>query len=112
MEAAIYWVSGGKQVEDKTQEDAKAFGIELPKVQEKKDEFEVWECNWDIVFIFLKMQTQWNAAFGGYVGLKYEVLLMAGGLFDLYNIENRLEVLEGLQIMEATALKEVNKTNG
>jgi len=58
------------------------------------------------------MQTQWNAAVGGYVGLKYEVLLMAGGLFDLYNIENRLEVLQGLQIMEATALKEVNKIDG
>tara|TARA_R100001594_G_scaffold37437_3_gene67733 strand:+ start:3158 stop:3346 length:189 start_codon:yes stop_codon:yes gene_type:complete len=62
--------------------------------------------------MFLQMQTQWNAAVGGYVGLKYEVLLMAGGLFDLYNIENRLEVLQGLQIMEATALKEVNKTDG
>jgi len=62
--------------------------------------------------MFLQMQTQWNAAVGGYVGLKYEVLLMAGGLFDLYNIENRLEVLQGLQIMEATALKEVNKING
>ena len=62
--------------------------------------------------MFLQMQTQWNAAVGGYVGLKYEVLLMAGGLFDLYNIENRLEVLQGLQIMEATALKEVNKIYG
>ena len=62
--------------------------------------------------MFLQMQTQWNAAVGGYVGLKYEVLLMAGGLFDLYNIENRLEVLQGLQIMEATALKEVNKIDG
>jgi hypothetical protein len=62
--------------------------------------------------MFLKMQTQWNASVGGYVGLKYEVLLMDGGLFDLYNIKNRLEVLEGLQIMEATALKEVNKING
>tara|TARA_Y100001938_G_scaffold149083_1_gene234758 strand:+ start:1519 stop:1707 length:189 start_codon:yes stop_codon:yes gene_type:complete len=62
--------------------------------------------------MFLKMQTQWNAAFGGYVGLKYEVLLVAGGLFELYNIENRLETLEGLQIMEAAALKEINKSNG
>ena len=95
-----------------TQDDAKAFGIEIPKSPEVKDEFEVWECNWETVYMFLQMQTQWNAAVGGYVGLKYEVLLMAGGLFDLYNIENRLEVLQGLQIMEATALKEVNKING
>ena len=95
-----------------TQEDAKAFGIEIPESPEEKDEFEIWECNWDIVFMFLKMQTQWNASMGGYVGLKYEVLLVAGGLFDLYNIENRLDVLEGLQIMEAAALKEINKSNG
>ena len=45
----------------------------------------------------------------GYVGLKYEVLLVAGGLFDLYNIKDRTEVLEGLQIMETAALKEFSK---
>ena len=45
----------------------------------------------------------------GYVGLKYEVLLVSGGLFDLYDVENRREVLEGLQIMESAALSEFNK---
>jgi hypothetical protein len=48
-------------------------------------------------------------SFGGVVGLKYEVLLLAGGLFDLYNVENRKEMLEGIQLMESVALKEVNK---
>ena len=28
--AAVYWASGGKVVEDKTQDDAAAFGIDLP----------------------------------------------------------------------------------
>ena len=92
-----------------TQDDAKAFGIEIPKSPEKKDEFEVWECNWETINMFLYMQTQWEVSMSGYVGLKYEVLLMAGGLFDLYNIEDRTEVLEGLQIMETTALKEFHK---
>ena len=27
----MHWASGGKIIEDKTQEDAAAFGIELPK---------------------------------------------------------------------------------
>tara|TARA_R100000734_G_scaffold10098_1_gene7615 strand:- start:697 stop:852 length:156 start_codon:yes stop_codon:yes gene_type:complete len=45
----------------------------------------------------------------GYVGLKYEVLLVSGGLFDLYDVENRREVLEGLQIMESAALSELHK---
>ena len=59
--------------------------------------------------MFLRMQTQWMVAFGGVTGLKYEVLLSAGGLFDIYNVENRREMLEDLKIMEATALTEMNK---
>jgi hypothetical protein len=55
------------------------------------------------------MQTQWSTSFGGFVGLKYEVLLMQGGMFDLYNIRDRRKILEELQIMEHTALKELNK---
>ena len=42
-------------------------------------------------------------------GLKYEVLLVSGGLFDLYDVENRREVLEGLRIMESAALTEFSK---
>ena len=67
------------------------------------------EDNWEIVMMFLRLQTQLNMSFGGVVGLKYEVLLLAGGLFDLYNVTNRKEMLEGLQLMESVALKEVNK---
>ena len=67
------------------------------------------EDNWGIVMMFLRMNTQWNCSFGGMVGLKYEVLLLAGGLFDLYNIENRQEMFEGLQLMESVALVEINK---
>ena len=59
--------------------------------------------------IFCNMQTQWTTSFGGLVGLKYEVLLMQGGMFDLYNITERSKILEEIQIMEATALKELNK---
>jgi len=69
----------------------------------------VWEENWETVMMFLRMQTQWSMSFGGVVGLKYEVLLSAGGLFDLYNVENRREMLEDLKIMEHTALLEMNK---
>ena len=45
----------------------------------------------------------------GYVGLRYDVLLVSGGLFDLYDVENRREVLEGLRIMESAALTEFSK---
>ena len=59
--------------------------------------------------MFLRCQTQWNTSFGGVVVLKYEVLLLDGGLFDLYHVNNRQEMLEGLQLMEIVAIKESNK---
>ena len=59
--------------------------------------------------MFLRCQTQWNTSFGGVVGLKYEVLLLDGGLFDLYDVSNRHEMLEGLQVMEFVAIQESNK---
>ena len=103
-------MGSGKEVIDQTEEDAKAFGLELPKEKKKKeDDFEVLEDNWDALMIFCNMQTQWTTSFGGFVGLRYEVLLMQGGMFDLYNITDRRKILEELQIMEAAALKELNK---
>jgi hypothetical protein len=71
--------------------------------------YEVWEENWKSLMMFLRMQTQWNVTMGGYVGLRYEVLLGAGGLMSLYDIENPRELLEDIQVMEAAALVELNK---
>ena len=59
--------------------------------------------------MFLRCQTQWNTTFGGVVGLKYEVLLLDGGLFDLYHVDNRKEMLEGLLLMVSVALVEISK---
>ena len=68
--------------------------MELPKQKKKEStDFEVWEENWETVQMFLRAQTQWNVSMDGLVGLKYEVLLGSGGLFDLYNVENRTDVL-------------------
>lgn len=85
----------------------------LPAQPEENTEqhFDVWEENWDIVMMFLRMQTQWNTTMAGYLGLKYEVLLMPGGLLDLYSVDDRLEMMEGLRVMEAAALTELAKEN-
>ena len=79
------------------------------KSQEKEKGCVVWEQNWETVLMFLRMQTQWAVSMSGFVGLKYEVLLGAGGLFDLYNVDNRVAMLEDLKVIEAAALKEFNK---
>ena len=77
----------------------------------EEEHFEVWEENWETVLMFLRMQTQWTVTMGGYVGLKYEVLLGASGLMSLYDVENPREMLEELQVMEAAALSELNKSH-
>jgi hypothetical protein len=77
----------------------------------EEEHFEVWEENWETLLMFLRMQTQWNVTMGGYVGLKYEVLLGASGLMSLYDVENPREMLEELQVMEAAALSELNKSD-
>jgi len=94
---------------DETLKDAAAFGVKIEEQPEEKEDFEVFDENWDIVMMFLRCQTQWNTTFGGVVGLKYEVLLLDGGLFDLYDVNNRQEMLEGLQLMESVAMREFNK---
>ena len=109
-EAVLYWLSGGKDIIDETIKDAQAFGIELPKKQKQKEkDFEVLDDNWLAVLMFVKAQTQWQTSYGGFVGLKYEIFLMQGGLFDLYNIKDRTKILEEQQIMESYALPELNK---
>lgn len=62
--------------------------------------------------MFLRLRTQWSVTMGGYVGLKYEVLLGAGGLMSLYDVDNPRELLEEIQVMEAAALSELNKKDG
>lgn len=84
----------------------------MPKPKEEESQhFEVWEENWETVMMFLRMTTQWNVTMGGYVGLKYEVLLGARGLLELYDVDNPREMLEGIQAMESVALAELNKEN-
>ena len=91
-------------------EDAKIFGIELPPRKSKKDEdFVVYQENWDAVQMFMRGQTQWNVGMSGLIGLRYEIFILAGGLFDVYDVEDKRATLEGLQVMEAAAMSLLNK---
>ena len=111
--AVEYWAKGGKKIEDKSADDAAAFGLKPQRQAAPEEEHcEVWEENWESLMMFLRMQTQWNVTMGGYVGLKYEVLLGAGGLMSLYDVDNPRGLLEDIQVMEATALAELNKKDG
>ena len=77
----------------------------MPQQRTEKN-FEVWEENWESVMFFIKMMTQWRTTMGGVIGLDYSVLQM---LFDLYDIDNRKEIFENIQVMEQEAMLHMNK---
>lgn len=75
--------------------------------------FEVWEVNWEILRVFLSAQTQWRKEYAGmsghpvWHGLRYgeiETLIRLMGLQS-----KALEIFEGVQLMERTALPILNK---
>jgi hypothetical protein len=81
----------------------------IADLQSKKDpeDFELWEENLEIVRIFLRMQTQWNAGFSGPTGLNYQSLEW---LCKLYAVIDPVAILEGIQVMEIAALAYFQET--
>ena len=56
--------------------------------------------------MFLRCQTQWRVGISGIIGLDYTSVLE---MIKLYLVEDTVAMLENLQIMEAAALKIINK---
>jgi hypothetical protein len=81
------------------------LGVALPEPEPQKP-FEVWEENWPAVQLFLRCQTQWRTSTGGVTGLCYESVISTA---KLYSVEDLPSVFEDLQIMEITAIAEMNK---
>lgn len=77
----------------------------MRKAQKVKD-FEVWPENWPAVEMFLRCQTQWRTTMAGVSGLDYTAVKW---LFRLYEVKDQPAVLEDLQVMEAAAIKILNK---
>ncbi len=56
--------------------------------------------------MFLRCQTQWRVGLSGIIGLDYTSVIE---MIKLYLVEDTVAMLENLQIMEAAALKIINK---
>ena len=56
--------------------------------------------------MFLRCQTQWRVGITGIIGLDYTSVIE---MIKLYLVEDTVAMLENLQIMEAAALKIINK---
>ena len=73
------------------------------------DDFPVWDDNWQVVDLFLKLQTQWVVTMGGVVGLNYGSVDFC---LKIYGIEDKREIFEGLRVMEMAALQILNERKG
>lgn len=74
-------------------------------LQAVEKHFEVWEENWEIVMMFVRMSTQWNTNMAGMTGLIYSSLEW---LCKLYVVKDPVALFEGIQVMELAALSCMN----
>mgnify|MGYP006274710629 CR=1 FL=1 len=83
------------------------LGVTLPALVTAPDEFEVWEENWMVVELFLRVQTQWRIGMSGPVGLDY--VAVAWVLKLVAEEASHRALLEDLQIMEGAVLAHIAK---
>lgn len=88
---------------DETDTDAAALGIVMP--EQPSENFEVWEENWPVVEMFMRVQTQWRTTMNGVLGLDYGAVAW---MFMMYEVQDQRALLEDLQIMEAAAMLTIN----
>ena len=91
-------------------DDLAAMGATQEVVQSVQEtspthDFEVLEENWQVVSIFMRLQTQWVPSMGGMMGMNYQSVDF---LFRIEGIENQRETLADLQVMEVAALQVMN----
>ncbi len=86
------------------------LGVSLPEPVGAADDFEVWEENWPVVDLFLRVQTQWRTGMSGVVGLDYTAV--AWVLRLIAEEANHRALLEDLQIMEGAVLAYIAKQEG
>lgn len=65
----------------------------------------MWEENWSVVEMFLRVQTQWRTTMNGVLGLDYGAVAW---LFMMYEVQDQRALLEDLQVMEAAAMMVLN----
>lgn len=69
----------------------------------------MFEENWAVVEMFLRLQTQWRMSMSGVLGLDY---VAVEWMLRLYGVEDQRSMLEDLQVMEGAALTLINKKEG
>lgn len=86
------------------------LGVIFVDKVETPDEFEVFEENWPVLELFLRVQTQWRTSMNGLMGLDYTAV--AWVLKLTAEEANHRALLEDLQIMEGAVLAYIAKQEG
>ena len=69
--------------------------------------FHVWPENWEVVEMFMRLQTQWHySGMGQMTGLNYASV---EALLRIYRKKKPRELLDDLQVMELAALRVVRE---
>ena len=90
---------------DETDEALAALGVDTA-IEKEQRTFPVLEENMEAVRVFVMCLTQWRAGSSGLVGLDYNVVFE---VMALYDIKEKRDTFERVQIMEMAALKKANK---
>lgn len=77
----------------------------MPDTKRVQD-FEVIPSAWPAVCLFLKVQTQWRISTGAIVGLDYSAVRW---IFELFEVDKPRQLLDDLQIIEATVIETLNQ---
>jgi hypothetical protein len=94
---------------DDSADDAAAFGLVMPDLEQDDENCLVWPEAWPAVDLFLKVQTQWRGGASGIIGLDYTAVRW---VMQLYGVEDERELLEDLQVIEARVIEKVNDRQG
>ena len=90
-----------------SEDELKAIGLEREDVRDNSV-FEVWADNWVPYRIFAQACTQWRYGPGGPTGLDYTAVKWLMDIGKLRKKE-RADALYAIQVMEDSALNEMNK---
>jgi len=70
------------------------------------EDFEVIPDAWPAVLMFLRVQSQWRVGTAGIVGLDYNAVRW---MFELYEVAEPRQLLDDLQVIEATVVETLNE---
>jgi hypothetical protein len=83
------------------------MGMEPPAEWFKDEPLKIWPECWDVLLLFLKVQTQWRTGPSGVVGLDYGVVLAVADRMQASG--DSIALLEDLQVMELRARELINE---